>query len=216
MGYSKLIGFESYWTRDITLKNRNAQASKACYNLSGRRRWVLSGTPIVNRLEDLSSLLHFIKLEPWGNFSFFRSFVTIPFTKKDPKSLVVVQTIIESVLLRREKKIKDPDGKPIVSLPPKHIDLAYLELNPKERIIYDMVYENAKSEYIECLGQGTVLKNVTVILAILMRLRQAVLHPLLVLNQMKLSESGSADDVKTVDEMLKEYQQSNDDSFASG
>jgi len=87
MGYSKLIGFESYWTRDITLKNRYAQACKACYNLSGRRRWVLSGTPIINRPEDLSSLLHFIKLEPWGNFSFFRSFVTIPFTKKDPKVL---------------------------------------------------------------------------------------------------------------------------------
>jgi len=79
-----------------------------------------------------------------------------------------------------------------------------------------MVHENAKSGYMEYLGQGTVLKNVTVILAILMRLRQAVLHPLLVLNQMKLSESGSADDVKTVDEMLKEYQQSNDGSFASG
>lgn len=31
--------------------------SKACYELKGERRWVLTGTPIVNRLEDLYSLL---------------------------------------------------------------------------------------------------------------------------------------------------------------
>ncbi|KAA1097667.1 hypothetical protein PGT21_016583 [Puccinia graminis f. sp. tritici] len=197
------------------IKNRNAQSSKACYNLSGRRRWVLSGTPIVNRLEDLSSLLHFIRLEPWGNFSFYRSFVTIPFSKKDPKALVVVQTIIESVLLRREKKMKDLNGEPIVSLPPKHIDLAYLELNRKERIIYDMVYNNAKSEYMEYLGQGTVMSHVTAILAILVRLRQAVLHPSLVLKKIKLPNSQADGDAKTIKKMLKEYENSADESFAT-
>ncbi|POW04855.1 hypothetical protein PSTT_10095, partial [Puccinia striiformis] len=219
-GATKLIGlFKVDWYRIIldeghNIKNRNAQASKACYNLSGRRRWVLSGTPIVNRLEDLASLLHFIRLEPWGNFSFYRSFVTIPFSKKDPKALVVVQTIIESILLRREKKMKDLNGQPIVSLPPKQVDLAYLELNRKERMVYDMVYNNAKSEYMEYLGQGTVLSNVTAILAILMRLRQAVLHPLLVLKKLKISPS-STDDVKTVAKMLEEYENSPDGSFAN-
>ncbi|KAI9610161.1 hypothetical protein H4Q26_007160 [Puccinia striiformis f. sp. tritici PST-130] len=141
-------------------------------------------------------------------------FYPVHLSKKDPKALVVVQTIIESVLLRREKKMKDLNGQPIVSLPPKQVDLAYLELNRKERMVYDMVYNNAKSEYMEYLGQGTVLSNVTAILAILMRLRQAVLHPLLVLKKLKISPS-STDDVKTVAKMLEEYENSPDGSFAN-
>ncbi len=63
------------------IKNRTALISKACYELKGQRRWALTGTPIVNRLEDLYSLLCVLrgddrvrflieadtslKLEPW-------------------------------------------------------------------------------------------------------------------------------------------------------
>lgn len=39
------------------IRNRLAVVSKACYELKGQRRWALTGTPIVNRLEDLYSLL---------------------------------------------------------------------------------------------------------------------------------------------------------------
>ncbi|MBW0503487.1 hypothetical protein O181_043202 [Austropuccinia psidii MF-1] len=202
------------------IKNRNTRAARACYNLQGSRRWVLSGTPIVNRLEDLSSLLHFIRLEPWGNFSFYRSFVTLPFSKKDSKALTVVQIILESILLRREKKMKDFEGNAIVSLPPKQVSIDYLELNQKEQMIYDMVYRNAKSEFMEYLGKGTVLKNVTAILAILMRLRQTVLHPKLVLEKIKLKSlkkvEGSQDDVDLLRQMMKTYAgDSTEESFAA-
>lgn len=114
------------WLRVIldeahNIKNRSTKNARACCDLVARRRWCLSGTPIVNRLTDLYSLLHFLRVEPWGDFSFFNSFITKPFANKNPKALEVVQVVLESVLLRREKKMKDKDGKPIVQLPPKHV-----------------------------------------------------------------------------------------------
>lgn len=46
-------------------------------------------------------------------------FITLPFLARDPKAIEVVQIILETVLLRREKNMLDSDGKPIVDLPPK-------------------------------------------------------------------------------------------------
>ena len=50
------------------IKNRLSKTAKACYEISAEHRWVLTGTPIVNRLEDLFSLVRFLRVEPWANF----------------------------------------------------------------------------------------------------------------------------------------------------
>lgn len=48
-------------------------------------------------------------------------FITLPFLARDPKAIEIVQVILESVLLRREKNMLDVDGKKIVELPPKEV-----------------------------------------------------------------------------------------------
>lgn len=81
----------------------------------------------------------FLQFDPWSNFTFFRSyvscstlvisntkcnlcsFITLPFLSRDPKAIEVVQVILETVLLRREKTMRDRDGKRIVELPPKEV-----------------------------------------------------------------------------------------------
>ncbi|KPV77426.1 uncharacterized protein RHOBADRAFT_51281 [Rhodotorula graminis WP1] len=165
------------------IKSRTTLNAKASYALRGARRWALTGTPIVNRLEDLYSLLHYIQLEPWGES--IPTFVTVPFQNKDPRAIEVIQVILESILLRREKKMRDKDGNPIVALPEKHLNIAHLDFTDDERIIYDALFRNAKSRFLGYAAEGSVLQHVTAIFSILMRLRQAVLHPSLVLKRLK-------------------------------
>jgi hypothetical protein len=49
------------------------------------------------------------------------SFITLPFLDRDPKAIEIVQVILESILLRREKNMRDIDGRRIVELPAKDV-----------------------------------------------------------------------------------------------
>jgi DNA repair protein RAD5 len=48
-------------------------------------------------------------------------FITLPFLARDPKAIEIVQVILESILLRREKNMRDVDGNKIVELPSKEV-----------------------------------------------------------------------------------------------
>ncbi|KAF7337701.1 DNA repair protein RAD5 [Mycena sanguinolenta] len=193
---SKSPVFEIEWLRVVldeahSCKSRSSKTAKAVYALNARRRWAVTGTPIVNKLEDLYSLLKFLDFQPWSDFSFFRSFITLPFLARDPKAIEIVQVILESILLRREKTMLDTNGKRIVELPQKEVTVEYLEFSSVERKIYNSLFNSAKRDFQQLDAKGLIGKNYTHILAMLMRLRRAVLHPNLVL---------SSDDERTLPE----------------
>ena len=195
-----------------TIKNRQAKTSKACYELKGKHRWVLTGTPIVNRLEDLFSLVRFLKVEPWSNFSFWKTFITVPFESKDfVRALNVVQTVLEPLVLRRTKDMKTPDGEALVPLPPRTITIHEVELTQTERDVYNLIFTRAKRAFNESLAAGTLLKSYTTIFAQILRLRQSCCHPVLTRNKdvvadeedravaMAADDNGFADDMDLQD-----------------
>lgn len=166
------------------IKNRTSKSAKACYELKARHRWVLTGTPIVNRLEDLFSLVRFLKVEPWNNFSYWKTFITVPFESKDyVRALNVVQTVLEPLVLRRTKTMKTPDGEPLVPLPPRSISIQEVELSAHEREIYDLIYTRARQTFNSNVEAGTLLKSFTTIFAQILRLRQTCCHPILARNK---------------------------------
>ncbi|KAL9073522.1 MAG: hypothetical protein Q9157_004727 [Trypethelium eluteriae] len=175
------------------VKNRQAKTAKACYELSARHRWVLTGTPIVNRLEDLFSLVHFLRVEPWSNFSFWKTFITVPFESNDfIRALDVVQTVLEPLVLRRTKDMKTPEGEALVPLPPRTIDIESVELSKQEREVYDYVFARAKRTFAANVEAGTVMKSYTTIFAQILRLRQSCCHPSLTRNKSIVAEEEDA------------------------
>ncbi|KAF2453560.1 SNF2 family N-terminal domain-containing protein [Lineolata rhizophorae] len=168
------------------IKNRQSKTAKACYEIAATHRWVLTGTPIVNRLEDLFSLVRFLRVQPWSNFSFWKTFITLPFEARDfIRALNVVQTVLEPLVLRRTKSMRTPDGEPLVPLPPRHIHIEHVDLGPEERDVYNYVFLRAQRTFEDTIDSGpggvqAVMKSYTSILAQIMRLRQSCCHPVLV------------------------------------
>lgn len=164
-----------------TIKNRMSKTARACYEIKAVHRWVLTGTPIVNRLEDLFSLVRFLKVEPWSNFSYWKTFITVPFENRDYiRALNVVQTVLEPLVLRRTKDMKTPDGEALVPLPKRTINIEKIELPKEEREVYDYVFTRAKRTFNDNVEAGTVMKSYTTIFAQLLRLRQTCCHPILI------------------------------------
>jgi DNA repair protein RAD5 len=205
------------------IKNRQSKTAKACYEIDAEHRWVLTGTPIVNRLEDLFSLVKFLRVEPWSNFSFWKTFITMPFESKDfMRALDVVQTVLEPLVLRRTKDMKTPTGEALVPLPPKTIEIVDIELSKPEREVYDHIFTRAKRTFAANVEAGTVLKAYTSIFAQILRLRQSCCHPILTRNQNLVADeleaaeladasTGLADDMD-LQSLIERFTAATDDS----
>lgn len=181
------------------IKNRQSKTAKACYELAATHRWVLTGTPIVNRLEDLFSLVRFLRVEPWSNFSFWKTFITTPFEKGDfVRALDVVQTVLEPLVLRRTKDMKTPSGEALVPLPPRTIEIERVELSKPEREVYDHIFARAKRTFAANVEAGTLMKSYTTIFAQILRLRQSCCHPILTRNKAILAEEHEAEEAVDV------------------
>ncbi|CZT40658.1 related to DNA repair protein rad8 [Rhynchosporium secalis] len=205
------------------IKNRQSKTAKACYEIDAEHRWVLTGTPIVNRLEDLFSLVRFLRVEPWSNFSFWKTFITVPFESKDfMRALDVVQTVLEPLVLRRTKDMKTPTGEALVPLPLKTIEILDIELSAPEREVYDHIFTRAKRTFAANVEAGTVMKAYTSIFAQILRLRQTCCHPILTRNQTLVADeeeaaeladaaSGLADDMD-LQSLIERFTAATDDS----
>lgn len=173
-----------------TIRNRTTKTAKSVHELDLRRKWVLTGTPVVNRLDDIFSIVKFLKLDPWSNFSYWKTFVTLPFEqKKFNQTLDVVKSILQPIFLRRTKNMKLKDGKPLISLPDKEIVVEELEFGKREQLLYDFFKNRAFQSFKDGMKSGDLLKKYTQILTHILRLRQICCHPDLVSKSDELDET---------------------------
>ena len=105
-------------------------------DIRARSRWCLTGTPVQNRLEDIGSLLAFLRVTPFHTLSTFRKYISIPFDEGSKRRDYAVQNftrLLDSMFLRRTKDL--------LQLPDQHFHLRTLTFSPEEKVQYEQTRE---------------------------------------------------------------------------
>uniref|UniRef100_A0A8B9Q2W1 Helicase like transcription factor n=1 Tax=Apteryx owenii TaxID=8824 RepID=A0A8B9Q2W1_APTOW len=173
-----------------TIRNPNAQQTKAVLSLEAHRRWVLTGTPIQNSVKDLWSLISFLKLKPFTDREWWHRTIQRPVTMGTPGGLRRLQSLIKSITLRRTKTSK-VKGKPILELPERKVLIQHVTLTEEERQVYQSVKKEGKAAINRFFSEGTVLAHYADILGVLLRLRQLCCHPHLCTNTSSSFSAGN-------------------------
>ncbi|KAK8468266.1 hypothetical protein PHAVU_007G272200 [Phaseolus vulgaris] len=191
--YHKVQWYRVVLDEAHNIKAHRSQVSQAVFTLSSRSRWCLTGTPLQNSLEDLYSLLCFLRVEPWCNWAWWQKLIQRPYENGDPRSLKLVKAILRMIMLRRTKESKDKEGRPILSLPPIDIEFIECKQSESERDFYEALFERSKIQFDQYVAQGKVLHHYANILDLLMQLRRCCNHPFLVMcesNSQKYADLG--------------------------
>ncbi|XP_058195754.1 helicase-like transcription factor CHR28 isoform X2 [Rhododendron vialii] len=162
-----------------SIKNHKTQVARACWGLRAKRRWCLSGTPIQNAVDDLYSYFRFLRHDLYGVYKSFCSMIKVPISKNPVNGYKKLQAVLRTIMLRRTKGTL-LDGEPIINLPPKSIELKKVEFTDEERDFYCRLEADSRAQFAEYVAEGTVKQNYVNILLMLLRLRQACDHPLLI------------------------------------
>lgn len=170
------------------IKNKDSKVFKALHDLPARHKLSLSGTPIENSLSDLWSQMQFINPELLNSFASFKKLFILPIEKQqDEVQKASLRTLVEPYLLRRTKEEVAKD------LPPLSTRIFYSEMTPEQEKLYEREKSKARNFLLESYRSGDGQYQV-VVHQTLMRLRQIVNHPRMVIADYE-KDSGKFRDV---------------------
>lgn len=197
-GGPKSACYGLHWWRVIldeahTIKNRNAKATKACCGLRSVFRWCLTGTPMQNNLDELQSLIHFLRIQPYDDLREWRDQIDKPMKSgRGHLALRRLHSLLRCFMKRRTKEILkeegalNPGGKPSKAgessgpgfkVTERKVVAVAAEFSAEEKRFYDRVQQRA-DKTLEKMLRGKV--NYANALVLLLRLRQVCNHPKLV------------------------------------
>ncbi|URG17422.1 DNA helicase [Rhodococcus phage Mbo2] len=133
------------------LKNPKAKRTAACHQFMTTRRFLLTGSPLLNHVNELWSLLEMIEPGEWGKYYQFCNRYCVYGGYKD-KQIVGVKNEkeltarLQNVMIRRLKK-------DVLDLPPVQYVERPVDLHPNQKKYYDEVFGELK---LTIAGQDTV------------------------------------------------------------
>ncbi|KAL4786279.1 SNF2 family N-terminal domain-containing protein [Aspergillus varians] len=190
--------FSIHWYRIIldeahTIKNRNAKATQAAYALNAEYRWCLSGTPMQNNLDELQSLIRFLRIKPYNDLANWKDQISRPLANgRGGLAIERLQVVLKAFMKRRTKDVlklnanlkpseegsggnKKNAGFQITN---REVIKMAVEFMPGERNFYQRLEQRTENSLEKMMGDSKM--DYAGALVLLLRLRQCCNHPDLV------------------------------------
>ena len=140
------------------LKTSTSQIAKLCAKLNATYRWMVSGTPIINKLADLNGELNFLKVFPFclsdKEDGFWKKKIGDPFKEKDENALLLLHSLIDVVMMRHSKSQTYIDGRSLVAMPPRTVEWRGFHIrNHSELYISSYLHEFAIDAFVNFMKQ---------------------------------------------------------------
>ncbi|XP_062596908.1 helicase-like transcription factor isoform X2 [Saccostrea cucullata] len=158
------------------IKNPNAGCSQAICNLRSERKWIISGTPIQNKIDDLFSMITFLNIDTFNDYENWSRIIETPLKSGDVSAKRRLYKLMSSIALRRTKGTKI-DGKRLVDLPEKTVQIKYIEFSKWEKDIYDRKYQYYRECIYRFIERRKAPEEYRKVCCALLRLRQLCCHP---------------------------------------
>lgn len=143
----------------------------------------MTGTPFMNRAAELYPLIRFLRIPPYDDWQSFSEDINKPIKKWDGdervQGMVKLRALFRGITLRRTKDSL-LDGKPIINLLGREEKVVLAEFDQEQQGFYNALEQKQQVTFNKYLAAGTVMKNYTYILGLILRLRQACNHPFLI------------------------------------
>ncbi|PMD36328.1 hypothetical protein L207DRAFT_435119 [Hyaloscypha variabilis F] len=171
------------------IKNNSARTSLACQNLKSVYRWCLTGTPLLNRLEELFPYLRFLKANCSMDWQTFQKYFCDP---DAPDSYNRIGTLLSYTMMRRTMKTTILN-RPIVTLPPPHPEIQYISFSAEEQLIYRITENRFRANLNAFFKRSEAQRNYCMFMVQLLRLRQCTSHPFML--ERTIKETWTLEDV---------------------
>jgi SNF2 family DNA or RNA helicase len=162
------------------VESEGTRASEMCMHIKAENKWFVTGTPIQKEISDLYGLLLLLGVEPYQNKYWWKNLLWQPYLKFN---LQPIAEVFSRLLWRNNKR----DVASELGIPEQKESIEWLKFSPVEEHFYKKQQERCQGEAYQVLDRFNFREEMTLanvqdyavkpLLAPLLKLRQACLHP---------------------------------------
>lgn len=170
--WHRIVLDEAHWIR-----NRTTNIARATNTLNATRRWVVTATPIQNRLTDLEPLIAFLRLPGFSEHVWWRN-------DMDEQMIKCLQAILSTIMLRRTPATTI-NGVKILDLPEKEMITIEDKLPEEEQQFLKDLKNRVNHRLNMAHAMNDNIRTYAHAFEMLVRCRQACLHRNIVIQSLR-------------------------------